>query len=365
MNAPRTVAVSLALAAPALAQYGLSTTVLSTVSPTPIPRSIELVPTPISLNVICSMTQGSRQIPVDVTNPVAPVVGLPATHSQDQYCDAVYTPDFGGRLVTAHRFGGLQVWDATLPNLGGPLPLLGYSATNYSHEGLKTYFHQGSTYVLYGEQHTSPTSQGGLEIWRLNSGGLTFVGQHMMTAAAGRALTLSRDGRVVWQWGDQNNDNTDGVLRVYSTNGYTGNPILINSVNHPFVQPYTDKDIESNAAQTNLLSAMGWDGLRAIDISIVTSPVINTVFPPSTTLFFDGVTFVPSTNIAVVWGLIRFGSTDIDFLAFFDASIPGAAIPLLVIPPGFRVDDVKVQGNHLYCLGRDRAASMAPILVIY
>ncbi|MEZ5966804.1 MAG: hypothetical protein R3F56_23395 [Planctomycetota bacterium] len=365
MSSNRLLAISFVLAAPAAAQYGLSTTVLSTVSPTPIPRSIVMVPNPVGLHAICSMTQQSRQIPVDVTNPLAPTVGAPATITRDQYCDAVYTPDFGGRLVSAHRFGGLQVWDATMPSLAGPLPALGFSATNYSHEGLKTYFHQGVTYVLYGEQHTSPTTQGGLEIWRLDSGGVSFVGEHMMTAAAGRALTVSQDGRIVWQWGDQNNDNLDGVLRVYSTNGYTGAPILINTVTHPFVQTYTDKDIESNAVQTNLLSALGWDGLRAIDISVVTSPVINTVFGPSTSLFFDGVTFVPSTNIAVVWGLIRIGTTDIDFLAFFDASIPGAAVPLLVIPPGFRVDDVKVQGNHLYCLGRDRAAAMAPILVVY
>lgn len=361
MNAHQHFFSAVALALPAAAQ--LSVTNLPT--PTSSPRSIVLVPTPVSLHAICSMTQSSRQVPVDVTLPAAPVVGTDTTFTRDQFTDAVYSSAFGGRLVSGHRFGGIQVWDATLPNLPGPLPQLGFQTTNYSHEGLKTVIWQNQTYVVYGEQHTSPTSMGGLELYRLDAAGVTFIGEHMMTAAAGRALTTSRDGRMVWQWGDQNNDANDGVLRTYSTNGFTGAPILINTINHPFTTVYYDKDIELNANGNNLLSAMGWDGMRAIDVSIPTSPVINTVLGPSTTIFIDGVTFAPGTNLSVVWGLVRVGTTDFDFLAFFDGSVPGFAIPLAIFLVNFRVDDCKVLGNHLYCVGRDRASSLAPILVIY
>jgi len=324
--------------------------------PNDVPISINLVPNGTNLKAIVSMSKNSRQVRVDVTG--APVVGGSVTFTRDQYCDAIYTPVFGGHLITGHRFGGLRAWKATPSTL--PLTQTDFHLTNYSHEGLKTF----KDMVLYSEQHTSPTSQGGLELWRLDStGGLHFVGQKLFTAGAGNALEVDRSGRVVWQWGDRNNDKYDGVLRVYSTNGYTGNPILLSTIPHPYVKPYYSKDLELNAQGINLLGAMGWDGLRAINVTNPTSPVINTIIPPTNIVFVDGVTFVPGSNYAVMWGLVRFGTIDIDFISLLDASVPGSASLVWIAPVKFRVNDIKVRGTTLYCVGQDRVHAMRPILV--
>jgi hypothetical protein len=360
-----------AMSADALAQYGTHTEPLNTVVLNQVPRSIELARHGNHLYALCSMTTQSEQISVRVTNPTAPVEYASATFTRDQYCDAIYTPAFGGRLLTAHRFGGIQAWEATSTTVIGALPTIGpLNSTNYSHEGLRTFTDPFSnrTFVLYAEQHTSPTSVGGLELYELNaSGPLTYIGDHLQTGKAGRTIELSRDGRIVWMWGDTNNNYLDGELRTYSTNGYTGNPILLDVDAYPFVNGYPDKDLVRNHNQNNLVSTLGWDGLAAVNLSVVSNPTINTIVGPSTVLFLDGATFFPGTDFCLIWGFLRFGSIDWDFMLVADASVPGLVLPMFTLSPGFRVDDVKIENGRLYCVGRDRASTpaMAPILVIF
>ncbi len=355
---------SLSLTAALSAQFGLSTTVVST---TRTPRSIVLAPHPVGLHAIVSMSQQSEQIPVDVTFANAPVVGVSALHSRDQYCDAWWTDAFGGRLLTAHRAGGIQLWDAAWPAVTGPLPQLGFTPTNYSHEGLETWTDvTGQAFVLYSEQHTNPNGQGGLRVYGLGASALTPVGQNLITGSAGRHLEVSANGALVWQWSDQNNNQLDGVLRVYNTNNYTGNPTLVNTVPYPFTYGYGDTDLERNHSSTTLVSAMGFDGLAAMNITTPTNPVINTIVGPQQTLFFDGVTFVPGTDFALTWGYIKIGTSEIDFMLFLNTSTPGVATPMgSAIFPGYRVDDAKILWNHLYVVGRTRTTNLQSIVVVY
>ncbi len=363
------LAIAFAIASPsapllaATAGAQLSITPLS--SAQNAPRSVVLVQNPIGFYAICSLTNQSTQIPVNVTNPVTPTVGVAATFSQDQYCDAIWTPNWGGRLITAHRFGNVRTWDATVPFMPGPLPGISLTNTNYSHEGLDSYTDSlGMTYVLYSEQHTSPNGLGGLILYQLTPTGLTYVGQNLIGGSAGSALEVSNSGSHVWQWSDRNNNQFDGVLRVYGTNGYSGNPLLLNTVPYPYTYAYVDKDLRKNASSNNLAGAMGWDGMVAVDVSSPTNPVVNTILGPSQTLFIDGVTFMPASNIAVFWGFVRIGNVDTHFIYFFDATIPGTLLPIVGFLPGFKVDDIKVLGSRFYCLGRDQTANL-PILVIY
>lgn len=347
----------------ATASAQLSTTILST---TRTPRSIVLAPNPIGNHVVVSMSQQSEQIPVNVTIPTVPVVGASAFHGQDQFCDAWWVQDFGGRLLSAHRFGGVQMWDASPGTLSGPVTTLGYTATNYSHEGLKTYSPPGATFVLYSEQHTSSSGFGGLIVYQLGASALTQVGQLLFPAGAGRDLDVSRDGRFVWQWGDRNNNLLDGVLRVYDTNGYGGNPTLLNTVPYAYTYGYADTDLVRNTSQTTLVSAMGWDGLIAIDVTTPATPVINTMVGAQQTLFFDGVTMVPNTDVALTWGFVKIGTLEVDFMQFLNTGTPGLAIPIGgAIFPGFRVDDVKVQVPNVHCVGRTRTTNLQSVLVIY
>ena len=354
--------LSLVLAAGATAQ--VSTTVIQNGG---IPRSIVLAPVPGSMHAIVSMSAQSEQIPLDVTVPSAPLVGFPTFHSQDQYCDATWTPAFGGRLLTAHRGGGIQIWDASPGTIAGAFPLLGYTPTNYSHEGLDTITDPlGNTFVFYSEQHTSPTSFGGLKTYQLVGNTLTPVGQTLFLAGAGRDMAVDRYGRIVWQWGDQSANQLNGMLRVYYSNLYGGNPILANAVPYAFTYGYPDTDLEINATGNNLVSCMGWDGLAAVDVSNPVNPVITTMFGAQQTIFFDGVTFIPGTDFALMWGFVRIGNIEIDFLWWLNCSVPGLASPIGgPVFPGFRVDDVKIQAPHIYCVGRTRTSTPQSQVVIY
>lgn len=368
MHSPVSIAtvstVLLALTTAASAQFGISTTLVST---TRTPRSIVMAPHPVGLHAIVSMSQQSEQIPVDVTIPTSPVVGTSVLHAQDQYCDAWWTDAFGGRLLTAHRGGGIQLWDAAWPTIVGPIPQLGYTATNYSHEGLETWSDgAGNTYALYSEQHTSSLGQGGLRVYRVNASSLAPIGQNLITGSAGRQLEVSANGGLVWQWSDRNNNQLDGVLRVYQTNNYTGNPTLVNSVPYAFTYGYADTDLERNHSSTTLVSAMGWDGLTAMNITTPTNPTINTMIGAQQTIFFDGVTFIPGTDFALTWGFFKIGTLEVDFMLFLDTSIPGFASPVGgPIFPGYRIDDLKIEWGHIYAVGRTRTTNLQSIVVVY
>ena len=70
--------------------------------------------------------------------------------------------------------------------------------------------------------------------------------------------------------------------------------------------------------------------LRAINVAGInmTNPIINTIIPPTNSIYIDGVSFIPGTDFAVVWGLFQFGSTQVDFISYWNAAVPGAAIPI-------------------------------------
>src|SRR5262245_49219151 len=120
-------AATLTLAAADLSAQGAPTssmTVLST-NPGTYPISVVLAPGPgTSKYAIASMWSTSQQISVNVTSPNAPIIQSTSSTTQDQYCRAVHTRANGGRLLTAHRFGNVRVWDASPGALPSPLPTL-------------------------------------------------------------------------------------------------------------------------------------------------------------------------------------------------------------------------------------------------
>ena len=92
-------AIKTILSATLLASCILAQTGSVVVSSTYRPKSVH--PTP-SGNVICSMIDSGRQITVDATVVAAPVViGVPFNPIySDQFGNSVYTPQFGGRLLS-------------------------------------------------------------------------------------------------------------------------------------------------------------------------------------------------------------------------------------------------------------------------
>jgi hypothetical protein len=344
----------------------ISTTTLNTYTGT-FPMSVVLVPNPGSLHAVVSLWSTSAQVPVDVTNPASPVPGTSGSAPQDQYCRAWYTPDFGGRLLTAHRFGGIRMWDASPAALPGPLSILTALTTHYSHEGLKTFTDPATTttWLFYSEQHTSPTTLGGLRIYQLGSSSFTPLGTVLTTAAAGNALEVSNNGNFVWQWGDQNNNALDGVLRTYDTTNKSA-PVEQPRLAFPYTSSYADKYLEKNANELALVGALGNDGLATIDITNPASPALGLqISVPG--LHVRGVTFIPGTDYGLLWGFVQFGTTYVDFLWFFGAPTATAGFNLIggpIVTLGFQNLDVKILNSRVYVVGRDRV-SLASLLQIW
>ena len=355
------LALTAVLAAPAAAQ--LSTTVVST---TDSPRSI------VSTGpfVIVSLQQSARQVAIDVTNPVAPVVGpIYDPPLGDQFANSAWTPAFGGRLVLGHRGGGMNLIDtAGAPTLGslfsGPT-----STAKYLHEGLETWLDTtGRAFVAYSE-HNVGNSGGGLRLFEITTTAapgdtLTHIGADILVGRDGNGLEISAVGRTVWQWGWSGNNATNVHLAAWDTAGWAAPPTLLNSVPVPVTLSNYDRQLERNAASDNLVGTLGWDGLVAVDVRNPANPVVTTVLADPTTFHFDGVRVVPNSNLAMVWGIIRVGTVDVDFLAFVDATIPGFAIPILAIAMPFQIADIAFGRGRTYVLGRDRTTS-ATTLTVY
>jgi hypothetical protein len=352
--ASRSAFAAATLVAAASAQ--LSTTTLS-VNPATYPMSVVLAPSAVGIYAVSSLWNQSEQVPTNVTNPVLPVLGVPVTTTQDQYCRAWYTRAFGGRLLTAHRWGNVRMWDATPANINGPLPILTSTPTTYSHEGLKTAPLPGSNleYCFYSEQHTSATTAGGLRIYQVNPASLTPLGTVLTLGAAGNGLEVSRGTDVVWQWGDQLNNNLNGCLRTYDTFNKLV-PVEMPRVPFPYTVGFADKYLEKNMSHNALVGTLGDDGLATFDITAPLAPTIGfTVSAPGVHL--RGVTFIPATDFGLIWGVVTIGTTQLDFMWFFHAptaTIGFTAIGSPIWTPGFQIMDIKIDFGHIYAVGRDR-----------
>ncbi len=363
MHRPSLHAVCLALFVPGLvAQIG--SVVVST---TDSPRSLVVA----GSTVICSMTQSGRQVPVSVANPANPTLGtildLPLN---DQFGNAAYTPAFGGRLILGHRFGGVNLIDTsaglTLTTLFTSQPNL---PAKYHHEGLETFTDGANrTFVAYSE-HNVGNGGGGLRLFEITTTSLpgdtlAEIGSDIAVGRDGNGLTMSLDGRFVWQLGWSNNNQTNTHLAVWDTLNYLGPPSLVTTV--PFVSTVSnyDRQIERNTSGNNLVATLGWDGLAAVNVSNPASPIMQTVLTDPTTFYFDGARFVPRTDICLLWGVIRVGAVDTDFLAFADASLPGLVFPILVLQMPMQIADVGTRAGRVYVLGTDRT-TRATTLTVY
>ncbi|MBI5852348.1 MAG: hypothetical protein HZB39_15140 [Planctomycetes bacterium] len=319
------------------------------------PRSVEVAAPD---HVICSLTNDGRQQAVDVSTASAPLLDGAIFDAPffDQFCDAAYTPAFGGRLVTTHRFGGINLVDASIP--GAMVNLFSsIQPPKYSHEGLEIHTNgSGQTFVAYSEHNVSNTG-GGLLLYQMLASSLVPLGSDILIGRDGNALEIGPTGQHIWQLGWISANPSDNQLFVWDTNLWT-TPSLVSTVPMPWTTVNYDKCIE-RAAAPNLLATCGLDGLTAIDISNPIAPVVGTTLAMvNPNLYVDGVTFLDGTDLAIAWGYVDLGGNVYwDFFLFLDASIPGTAVPLMAFPSTMQIVDIKLVASNTrwgYFLGRDR-----------
>ncbi len=339
----------------AVAPSQISTTVVST---TYLPRSVH----PAGNFVFCCMTESGRQITVDATVVASPTIaGTYNPPLSDQFGDGAYTRMFGGRLVTGHRWGGLNLGDTSAAPL---LSTADTDATVYHHEGIKIYTEAtGATWVAYSEQNTSAANAGGLMMYRMTAGALTPVGSFLNNDQGGNDLEFGDMARSIYQLGEIGGPNNVRFW-VYDSdvaNGFV-TPTRIVDVPLPSATVrISSSQMEGNIQKNNLVLTRGFEGLSVVDVTNPLTPAFNTILQMPGTLYFDGVRFFPNSNIAVVWGLVRVGSVDTDFVFFVDASVPGFLIPMMGSVYPKRVNDIQIQGPRIYILGTNRTTGDAEL----
>jgi hypothetical protein len=168
----------------------------------------------------------------------------------------------------------------------------------------------------------------------------------------------------VWQLGWANNNPLNAHLAVWDTLNYLGPPSLLTTVPVPATAANYDRQVVRNASGNNLVATLGWDGLAAVDVSNPASPRVQMILADTAAFYFDGVRFVPGSDICLLWGVIRIGAIDTDFIAFLDATLPGLAFPIAVLPMPMQIADVGMRAGRVYVLGSDRA-TRATTLSVY
>ncbi len=327
-----------------------------TVSTTLRPKSVH--PT-YGGQVVCSMVDSGRLVTIDASTVSSPsVVGTPYNPTfSDQFGDAYWSPQFNGRLIAAYRWGGINYIET------GAAPaytVLDSQPTTYHHEGLDVHDTPIGSYVAYSEQNTSSGNAGGLRIYSMGFTNLNQVGSVLTNDEGGNDLEFSRYGRRIFQLGEIGGPNN---VRFWEYNSDSGNGFInpTRVVDMPFpgaITRHSSSRVEINGKGSNLLITRGYEGLHAGDITIPFSPVINT-YIQLPNLYFDGVRFYPNSNIAIVWGHLKVGTTYTDFLFFVEASIPGVVIPIGIMTYPLAVTDVQIKSGTVFVLGTDRASGDA------
>jgi len=178
---------------------------------------------------------------------------------------------YNGKLICGHRFGGLNLWDVT----GAPA-VLDTASTTYHFDGLDVHNPPGEEFLVYSE-HNASSAPAGIRVYDILGGSLTYASDDLLGSNLrdGRFLIVTRDGWVYQL------DGGAGSTRPLTLNIYDlDDPYA--PVSYPqfdmgnAVGSYaglTDLELDPFVHQV-LYAACGFDGLRSIDISVRSAPVV-------------------------------------------------------------------------------------------
>jgi hypothetical protein len=223
-----------------------------------------------------SLYGNGMQYKVDVTNPAAP------------FLLATFNPAFGNqrgenvaafnRVVSAHELGGLNLWDVT----GAPFQLAS-AGTNDHWDGLEFQPVGPQQLVLYSE-HNAGGNPGGLRVYDISANTLNNIGNSLAggNARDGRFLTMTQD-RWVYQLDGGFGSPRPLMLNVYDLTVPSA-PVFVTQFNMGnTVGAYAGlTDLLLDPTQNYLYAACGLDGLRVVDITVRSAPVVvNTLSAPN------------------------------------------------------------------------------------
>lgn len=285
-----------------------------------------------------SLWDGAVQNAVDITVPSSPT--LTATWSDttlsDQWAEAVLHK---GRLIHGHRHGDLSMWD-----LRGTSPAkLATADTIYHYDGLMV-LDNGARQMLFAGEHPAAGRSGGLRIYGI---------AHDRFIPLGHSLSKhDRDGRFLVVTNDLFVYQIDGGAGSGSSNTLTLNLYDASTPHSPiFVQQFDglgttvgsypgNTDLALSPDQQFLYVATGANGLKIVDISNRTSPVL--VASLGTGFDVRELDMALGTHFLLVSLRDPFGTGD--KIVAFDCHNPVAPRQITAPfgTPGFVINDIRV-----------------------
>lgn len=323
------------------------------------PRSVVLVGN--NHLAISNQVDGWQHM-VNIANPLLPTITTSYNAPfGDQWFEAEFTPEFGGRLFTAHRGGGINMIDVSAPS--APVAVSSVS-TNYHFRGLR---YLGINPISNPVLYYNATNQG-LEAYSVlgSATSLSSVWNNFGPNQDGNGLELLQVPGTplghLYQLGTPPSNPTTRELRVFDVT----NP---NAPVQCFVQTLTGQQNNNGHAQLRRLKlnfaprivAARWnDGLDLIDAVNPCNPTITNLFPSSIfglTITYWGSLPFPNSPLVVVYGsLVVNSNPNVRYYFWWPWTVPasGAATPGSPIIVPLDTHDMTSDPNtgRLYMVGR-------------
>lgn len=282
---------------------------------------------------------------IDVTNPFVPTLATSYNPPLgDQWFEAEYTPQFGGRLFTGHRGGGINMIDVSNP--------LAPSATSigsiYHFRGMR-YRQVGTGGALfYNETNT------GLAVFQVNNTGTTLTpvwNDFGPSNQDGNGMEIVGD--VLYQMGTPPNAPSTRLHRGFDI----GNPFLpVMTMNNTL----TNQEPAGGHCQlrkqpgTPYVLASRWnDGLQLHDCSVPNNPVIYPIIPANPAIRCWGAAFI-QPGLAIAYGSVTIANATA-YWWFVLQVLPGPTIvpgPVLMVPMDTHDITYHAPTNRIYAVGR-------------
>jgi len=282
---------------------------------------------------------------VKITNPLTPT--LVTSYNPpfgDQWFEAEYTPQFGGRLFTAHRGGGINMIDVSNPVAPNAIASV---ASIYHYRGMRYRQLTSGGALFYNETNS------GLNVFQVNPTGTSLASVWNNYSANNDGNGMEIVGDVLYQMGTPPSNPSDRLHRGFDI----GNPFLpVMTMNNTLTgQAATGGhcQLRKQPGSPYILASRWNDGLQLHDASIPNSPVIYPIVPANPAIRCWGAAFF-GTSYAVAYGSVTIGSSNLYWWLFLQV-LPGPVIiPITTVQVPMDTHDIKYDPNtnRVYVVGR-------------
>lgn len=307
--------------------------------------------------VACAFGQGIQHY-IDVRNPAVPALSssLDAPFG-DQWYEAEWTPDFGGRLFTGHRHGGLNMMDTSNPLQ--PYPVATDPNAIYHYRGLRYRNLQGQSLLYYAEHNW------GLAVYSVGANSLSRIWTDFANAT-NDANGMEVVGNHLYLFGTPFVQIGRRELKTYDLSVPTAPALVHLTTNWPVLTPaYGHCQLRASGLGSHLLAARHRDGFDLVDLMNPAAPVPTNLIPPDPEISVWGSWSWPGSTESVVYGVKVRGTVRTPWWFSFHV-IPGfGIIPITGGTAPMEIFDMAIEptNGRLVVLGRDATTLQARLLV--